>query len=133
MCRRIAEHSDPAIRDAYADFVRDMVDLKVPMSMDALEEAYGRPRTALVGAPSPGLRAAVARAWHDRPLAVRVGLLADADPQVRAAATERGFLGAPAEWRDRCPADPAVHVNVARYWTSIGPLSLPSPERCPPR
>ncbi|GAA3371110.1 hypothetical protein GCM10020367_20450 [Streptomyces sannanensis] len=26
MCRRIAEHPDPAIRDAYADFVRDMVD-----------------------------------------------------------------------------------------------------------
>ncbi|WP_405535859.1 hypothetical protein OG787_19325 [Streptomyces sp. NBC_00075] len=115
MRRRIAEHPDPAIRDAYAQFVRDMVDCGVTMGIGDLEEAYGRPRTALVGAPSPALRAAVARAWYDRPLAVQVGLLADSDPQVRAAATERRQPGVPPEWRDRCLADPAVRVNVARY------------------
>ncbi|MEU4148866.1 hypothetical protein [Streptomyces sp. NPDC026659] len=115
MRRRIAEHPDPAIRDAYADFVRDMVDRKVPMGVDDLEEAYGLPRTALVRAPSPSLRAAVARAWHDRPLAVQADLLADPEPQVRAAATEHGLPGVPPEWRERCLADPAVRVNVARY------------------
>ncbi|WP_218782000.1 hypothetical protein [Streptomyces sp. CS113] len=115
MRRRIAEHADPAIRDAYTDFVRDMVERKVPIGIDDLEEAYGRPRTALVGAPSPSLRAAVARAWDDRPLAVTVELLADPDPQVRAAATERRQPGVPPEWRERCLADAAVRVNVARY------------------
>jgi hypothetical protein len=113
MRRRVAEHPDPAIRDAYTCFVRDMVDRKVPIGIDGLEEAYGRPRTMLAGAPSPGLRAAVARAWHDRPLAVQVELLADPDPQVRAAATERREPGVPPEWRERCLADPAVRVNVA--------------------
>ncbi|MFV2118878.1 hypothetical protein ACE14D_10715 [Streptomyces sp. Act-28] len=115
MRRRIAEHPDPAIRDAYTDFVRDTVDRKVPIGIDDLEEAYGRPRTALVSAPSPILRAAVARAWYDRPLAVQVELLADPDPQVRAAATERRQPGVPREWRERCLADPVVRVNVARY------------------
>lgn len=115
MRRRIAEHSDPAIRDAYADFVRDMVDREVTIGIGDLEEAYGQPRTALAGAPSPSLRAAVARAWYDRPLAVQVGLLADADPHVRAAATEHRNPGVPPEWRDRCLTDPAVRVNVARY------------------
>ncbi|MBZ9640485.1 hypothetical protein [Streptomyces sp. PSKA30] len=115
MRRRIAVHPDPAIRDAYADFVRGMVDRKVTIGIDDLEEAYGQPRTALAGAPSPSLRAAVARAWYDRPLAVRVGLVADADPQVRAAATKHRHPGVPPEWRDRCLADPAVRVNVARY------------------
>lgn len=115
MRRRIAEHPDPAIRDAYADFVRGMVERRVPIDVDSLEEAYGRPRTVLVRAPEPELRAAVARAWYDRPLAVQVELLADPDPQVRAAATERERPGVPPEWRERCLADPAVRVNVARY------------------
>ncbi|MES9510341.1 hypothetical protein ABWJ92_28650 [Streptomyces sp. NPDC000609] len=115
MHRKIAEHPDPAIRDAYTDFVRGMVDRKASIGIGDLEEAYGRPRTALVRAPSPSLRAAVARAWYDRPLAVQVELLADPDPQVRAAATERRQPGVPPEWRERCLADPAVHINVARY------------------
>lgn len=115
MRRRIAEHPDPAIRDAYADFVRGMVDSKVPIGIDDLEGAYGQPRAALVSATSPSLRAAVARAWYDRPLAVQVELLADPDPQVRAAATEHSQPGVPPEWRGRCLADPAMRVNVARY------------------
>ncbi|WP_329276222.1 variant leucine-rich repeat-containing protein [Streptomyces sp. NBC_01451] len=115
MRRRIAEHPDPAIRDAYGDFVRDMVDRGVTIGIDDLEEAYGRPRTELAAAPDARLRAAVARAWYGRPLSVQVGLLADPDPQVRAAATEQKKPGVPPEWRDRCLADPAVRVNVARY------------------
>ncbi|CAL9657602.1 hypothetical protein [Streptomyces sp. Tu 3180] len=115
MRRRIAEHPDPAIRDAYADFVRHTVDRGVPLGIDALEEAYGRPRTALVGASSPKLRAAVAQTWYDRPVAVQVRLLADPDPLVRAAATAREHPGVPPEWRDRCLADPAVRVNAARH------------------
>ncbi|MFG2947149.1 hypothetical protein [Streptomyces adustus] len=113
--RRIAEHPVPAIRDAFVNFVRDMVDRGPGIGITALEEAYGRPRTALVGAPSAKLRAAVAQAWHDRPLAVQVGLLADPDPAVRAAATFHRRPGVPPEWRDRCLADPAVRANVARY------------------
>ncbi|MEW1721470.1 hypothetical protein [Streptomyces sp. NPDC093109] len=115
MRRRIAGHPDPAIRDAHADFVRSMVDVEVPIGIDDLEEAYGRPRTALVGAPSPLLRAAVARAWRDRPLAVHVELLADPDPMVRATATGHGQPAVPPEWRDRCLADPATRANVARH------------------
>ncbi|MES9605867.1 hypothetical protein [Actinomadura sp. NPDC000929] len=115
MRRRIAEHPDPAIRNAFTDFVRHMVDRKVPIGIDDLEEAYGQPRTMLASAPSPSLRAAVARAWYDRPLVVQVELLADPDPQVRAAATERKIPGVPPEWRERCLADPAVRINVARY------------------
>ena len=115
MRRRIAEHSDPAISNAFTDFVRDSVDRKVHIGIDSLEEAYGQPRMTLTGAPSPSLRAAVARAWYDRPLAVQVKLLADPDPQVRAAATERRNPGVPPEWRERCLADPATRINVARY------------------
>ncbi|AZM49518.1 hypothetical protein DMB38_30390 [Streptomyces sp. WAC 06738] len=115
MRRRIAEHPDPAIRDAYVNFVRDMVDRGVALGIDDLEEAYGRPRTALAGAPDARLRAVVAEAWHDRPLAVQVRLLADPDPAVRAAATLRERPGVPPEWRDRCLADPAVRVNAARH------------------
>ncbi|MET8826269.1 hypothetical protein ABZX40_34520 [Streptomyces sp. NPDC004610] len=92
-----------------------MVDSKVTIPIDHLEEAYGRPRMALVSATSPSLRAAVARSWYDRPLAVQVELLADPDPQVRAAATEHRQPGVPPEWWERCLADPAVQVNVARY------------------
>ncbi|MFJ4467675.1 hypothetical protein ACIP2X_09415 [Streptomyces sp. NPDC089424] len=115
MRRRVAEHPDPAIRDAFADFVRGMVDSGVSLRIDDLEEAYGQTRTALVGATSPKLRAAIAQAWHDRPLAVQVGLLNDPDPQVRAAATKNKRPGIPPEWSDRCLADPAVRANVACY------------------
>ncbi|MFJ9433324.1 hypothetical protein ACIRQY_27220 [Streptomyces sp. NPDC101490] len=115
MRRRIAGHPDPAIRDAYANFVRDMMDHGVTVGIGALEEAYGRPRGALVRAPDPKLRASAAQAWHDRPLAVQVGLLADPDPEVRAAAAARERPGVPPEWRERCLADPAVRVDVARY------------------
>ncbi|MER5354287.1 hypothetical protein ABT093_28640 [Kitasatospora sp. NPDC002551] len=117
MRRRIAGHADPEIRDAYPDFIRQMVDRGTPMSVDSLEEAYGLPRTDLAGAPSPALRAAVARCWPDRPAAVQRKLLADPDPTVRAAATERQHPGVPPEFRDRCLADPdpAVRANVARH------------------
>lgn len=115
MRRRIVEHPDPAIRDAYTNFVRNMVECGVTLGIDDLEEAYGRPRSALAGAPSPMLRAAVAGTWHDRPLDIQVGLLADPDERVRAAATERSQPGVPPAWRDRCLADPAMRVNVAHY------------------
>ncbi|WP_405867486.1 hypothetical protein OG407_47665 [Streptomyces sp. NBC_01515] len=115
MRRRIAEHPDPAIRDAHADFVRHMVDREAGIGIADLEEAYGQPRTALAGARDPRLRAAVARSWHDRPMTVQAALLADPDPQVRAAATVRSQPGVPPEWTDRCIADPAVRANVAHY------------------
>ncbi|MEU9335564.1 hypothetical protein AB0D49_20670 [Streptomyces sp. NPDC048290] len=115
MRRQIAGHPDPAIRDAYAGFVRHMVDREVSIGIDALEEAYGRPRTALVGADGPRLRAAVARAWPDRPPAVQLRLLADPAAQVRAAATLHREPGVPPDRRDRCLADPAVRINVAAY------------------
>ncbi len=130
MRRRIAGHPDPAIRNAFTDFVRAMVDRKVRIGIDDLEEAYGRPRTTLAGAPSPRLRAAVARAWHDRPLAVQVELLADPDPHVRAAATERGYPGVPPEWRERCLADPAVRINVARHVPFWRPDAAKSATQC---
>ncbi|MFB7286786.1 hypothetical protein [Actinacidiphila glaucinigra] len=114
MRRRIASHSDRAIRDAYADFIRSMVDLGVPLPIDALEEAYGEPPRALAGAPDPKLRAAVAQSWWERPAEAQVNLLADPDPQVRAAATAREEPGVPPEWWDRCLADPATRANVAR-------------------
>ncbi|MFE7840235.1 hypothetical protein ACFU53_30545 [Streptomyces sp. NPDC057474] len=63
MRRRVAEHPDPAIRHAYADFVRGTVDLGIAIGIDGLEQAYGRPRTALAEDPHPKLRAAVAQAW----------------------------------------------------------------------
>jgi hypothetical protein len=113
--RRIAGHPDPEIRDAHADFVRYSVDREVPTGIDNLEEAYGEPRTALAAAPDPKLRAAVAQCWWDRPVAVQVGLLADPDPLVREAATRHTRPGVPAEWRERCLADPAARANVARY------------------
>ncbi|MFC8825621.1 hypothetical protein ACFT9I_09725 [Streptomyces sp. NPDC057137] len=115
MRRRIAEHPDPAVRDAFGDYVRDSVARGTHVGVEDLEEAYGRPRTALVVAPTPALRAAVARAWYKRPLDVQAGLLADPDPHVRAVATEHERPGVPPEWRARCLADPAVRVNVARH------------------
>ena len=115
MRRRIAEHPDPAIRDGRADFVRLMVDLEEAVGIALLVEVYGRPRTELADARDPRLRAAVARAWHDRPMTVQAALLADPDPQVRAAATVRPQPGVPPEWTARCLADPAVRANVARY------------------
>ncbi|GHI22873.1 hypothetical protein Shyd_42440 [Streptomyces hydrogenans] len=96
MRRRIAEHPDPAIRNAFTDFVRDMVDRKVQIGIVDLEEAYGQPRMMLASAPSPSLRAAVARTWHDRPLTVQMDLLADPDPQVRSARHRAQESGCPA-------------------------------------
>ncbi|MEU4096329.1 hypothetical protein [Streptomyces sp. NPDC026673] len=115
MRRRISAHSDPAIRDAHADFVRSMVDREVPTGIDSLEEAYGEPRTALATAPDPKVRAAVARTWWKRPAEVQAALLADPDPGVRAAATLHTTPGVPPRWRDRCLADPATRANVAHY------------------
>ncbi|MFE0631709.1 hypothetical protein ACFW3D_32750 [Streptomyces sp. NPDC058864] len=115
MRRRIARHPEPAIRDAHADFVRALVDREVTLGTGSLEEAYGEPWTALVAAPDPKVRAAVARTWWERPLAVQVTLLADPDPRVRAAATLHEKPGVPPEWWDRCLADPATRANVARF------------------
>jgi hypothetical protein len=91
------------------------VDRGVTIGIESLEEAYGQPRTVLAGGLDPKLRAAVARDWHDRPVAVQMGLLADPDPVVRAAATRDERPGVPPEWVDRCLADPATRVDVARY------------------
>ncbi|MFI8183854.1 hypothetical protein OG539_06360 [Actinacidiphila glaucinigra] len=115
MLRRIEAHPDPAIRDAPAGFVRSMVENEVPIGIDSIEEAYGRPRTALAAAPDPKVRAAVAQTWWERPLAVQVTLLADPDPRVRAAAALHKKPGVPAHWWDRCLADPATRGNVARH------------------
>ncbi|WP_406261812.1 hypothetical protein OH779_06035 [Actinacidiphila glaucinigra] len=115
MLRRIEGHPDPAIRDAPADFVRSMVENEAPIGIDGIEEAYGRPRTALAAAPDPKVRAAVARSWWERPLDVQVTLLADPDPQVRATATLHAKPGVPAQLLDRCLADPATRGNVARH------------------
>jgi hypothetical protein len=81
MRRRIAEHPDPAIREAFTEFVRHTVERGVPLGMDRLEEAYGKPRTELAAAPDPELRAAVARAWYERPEPVQNALLTDPDPR----------------------------------------------------
>lgn len=113
MRRRIAEHPDPEIRDAYPDFVRDMVARRVALGVDALERVYALPRTALARAADPDLRAAIANVWHDRPPAVQAELLADPDPRVRAVATRHERPGIPPEWRERCLADPAVRANAA--------------------
>jgi hypothetical protein len=115
MRQRIGEHPDRAIRDAYADFIRGMVDRQVSMDIVGIEDGYGEPRTSLINALDPKVRAAVARAWLDRPLAAQVQLLADPDPLVRAAATEREQPGVPSQWWDRCLADAATRANVSRY------------------
>lgn len=113
MRRRIAEYSDPAIRDAYADFVRTMVGREVAMGVEDLAEAYSRPLAELAAATDPKLRVAVAQAWRDRPMAVQLALLTDPDPRVRSAATRAGQPGVPPEYRERCLADPAVRANIA--------------------
>ena len=133
MRRRIAAHPDPAIRDAFRDFVHGMVDRETQIGIADLEEAYGRPRIELVAASTPLLRAAVARAWDDRPLDVQVRLLADPDSRVRATATLHRQLGVPPEWRDRCLADPATRANVADYvpltWDQFAQLLRSGDER----
>ena len=113
MRRRIAEYADPAIRDAYADFVRTVVGNGVAMGVEDLAEAYGRPLAELAAATDPKLRVAVARAWRDRPTAVQLALLTDPDPRVRAAASQAGQPGVPPEYQERCLADPAVQANIA--------------------
>ncbi|WP_159401081.1 hypothetical protein [Streptomyces sp. NRRL B-24484] len=113
MRRRIAEHPDPAIRTARADLLREWVELGLPMDIDDLVEVYGRPPERLAAAPDPKLRAAVARAWSDRPVPVHLALLTDPDPGVRAAAAGAQQPGVPAEYHERCLADPAVRALVA--------------------
>ncbi|MFF3559378.1 hypothetical protein ACFYXS_04980 [Streptomyces sp. NPDC002574] len=115
MRRRIAEHPDPAIRDAHADFVRAMVECGVPMGIEALVEAYGRPPDELSADSDPKLRAMVAKTWRDRPTRVHLALLTDPDPRVRAAATTAEHPGVPPHYAERCLADPASRANVARY------------------
>ncbi|MEV7585258.1 hypothetical protein ACIRUY_33700 [Streptomyces erythrochromogenes] len=114
MRRRIAEHPDPAVRNAYADFVRDMLERGVPMDFTDLVEVHGRSPAELAADPDPLVRATVAATWADRPVPVQVAFLADPDPKVRAAATRAERPGVPPEHRDRCLADPAVRANVAR-------------------
>jgi hypothetical protein len=114
MRRRIATHPNPAIRDARADFIRRLVEFGTVVPGD-VEEGYGQPLASLAAAPDPQLRAALAESWYDRPASVQAAFLADPDPRVRAAATRHRQPGVPAEWRDRCLADPAVRKNVARY------------------
>ncbi|MFC0843717.1 hypothetical protein ACFH04_08285 [Streptomyces noboritoensis] len=114
MRRRIAGHRDPAIRDAYADFIRYSVDVGVSLGIEALVEVYGRAPAELAVSSDPKLRAMVAKSWRDRPMAVQVALLNDADPGVRGAATWEEHPGVPPEYYERCLADPAVQANVAR-------------------
>lgn len=114
MRRRIATHPNPAIRDARADFIRQLVEFGTVVPGD-VEEVYGQPLASLAAAPDPQLRAALAESWYDRPASVQAAFLADPDPRVRAAATWHRQPGVPPEWRDRCLADPAVRKNVARY------------------
>ncbi|WP_147481234.1 hypothetical protein [Streptomyces shenzhenensis] len=60
MRRRIAEHPDPAIRNAYTDFVRDMVDRKVPIPSATRRRCRVLP--APRGRPSPQHHGGVAGA-----------------------------------------------------------------------
>ncbi|GAA0617641.1 hypothetical protein [Streptomyces crystallinus] len=113
MRRRMAGHPDPAIRDAYADFVRAMVDAEMPLAIEVLVDISGLSPTELAADPDPKLRAMVADSWRDRPMAVQVALLNDADPGVRAAATNTEHPGVPVEYYDQCLSDPAVRANVA--------------------
>ncbi|MFE5512681.1 hypothetical protein ACFQ9J_19200 [Streptomyces sp. NPDC056529] len=113
MRRRIAEHPDPAIRDAFADFVRSTVESGVGLGIEALVETYGLSPAELAADPDPELRAAIAQDWHDRPAAVQKALLTDPDPGVRAAASRAEDPGVPPELHERCLADPAVRADVA--------------------
>ncbi|MEU1076051.1 MULTISPECIES: hypothetical protein [unclassified Streptomyces] len=113
MRRRIAEHPNPAIRDACAHFVRDMVDAGAPLGIEDLVDVLGRSPAELAADPGPELRAMVAEAWRDRPMAVQVALLNDADPRVRDAATRAANPGVPAEYYECCLSEPAVQANVA--------------------
>ncbi|MEU9181818.1 hypothetical protein AB0C90_34290 [Streptomyces sp. NPDC048550] len=114
MRRRIAVHPDPAIRNAFADFVRTMVERGAPMRIEDLVEAYDRPPLELAAGSDPKLRAMVAVAWRDRPMAVQLALLTDPDPGVRAAATRSEHPEVPEKLYEHCLADPAVQANVAR-------------------
>lgn len=111
---RIAGHPDPAIREAFPDFVRGCVARGAHVGVGDLEEVYGRPRTELARAAGADVRAAIARAWHDRPPAVQAGLLADPEPEVRAVAAAGRWSGVPPESVDRCLADPATRADAAR-------------------
>lgn len=113
MRRRIAEHPDPAIRNARADFIRDMAERGMPTAIEDLVEIYGRAPAELAAAADPRLRAAVAESWRDRPMTVQRRLLTDPEPEVRAAATKARHPGIPPEYYERCLADPAVQAHIA--------------------
>jgi hypothetical protein len=115
MRHRIGEHPDPAIRNAYIDFVHNAVNRQVRLPVESLEKCYGLPRAVLVQDLDPKLRAMVAYGWWDRPMPVQERLLADPDPRVRAAVTQTERPGIPPQWWDRCLADPATRANAARY------------------
>ncbi|MFJ2598591.1 hypothetical protein [Streptomyces erythrochromogenes] len=93
--RRIAEHPDPAIRDAHAGHIRTVVERKVTVDITDLVDAYGGAPADLATASDPRVRAMVAKAWRDRPVAVQSALPTDPDPRVRAAATRAEHPGVP--------------------------------------
>ncbi|MFD4370758.1 hypothetical protein [Streptomyces sp. NPDC058486] len=113
MRHRIAEHPDPAIRHAFADFVHTSVESGLGLGVDALVETYGLSPAELAASPDPKLRAAIARDWHDRPAAVQEALLTDPDPGVRATAARAGRQDVPPALHERCLADPAVQAHLA--------------------
>lgn len=123
MRRRIAEQPDPALRDACADFVRPSVDRGVRTGIDALEEAYGRARAELVRAPDPKLRAAVARAWCDPPLAVQAGLLTDPDPRSARPPPSANALLCQPSWRTAAWPTPPY----ALMWPAMSRSPPPGP------
>ncbi|MEO3821067.1 hypothetical protein [Plantactinospora sp. B24E8] len=112
---RIAADPDPAIRDAHRDLVRRKVARRVFVPVDDLAEAYGRSPEELARDADPGIRAAVAEAWWAAPAPVRIALLTDPDPTVRAAASRRAQPPVPAELHPACLADPATRAHVAGY------------------
>lgn len=113
MRRQIAEHPDPAIRDARAVFIRNMVESGTATGIEDLVEVYGRPPAELAAAGDPKLRAAVAQTWRDRPMPIQRTLLTDPDPEVRAAAAKAEQPGIPPEYHEHCLADPAVQALIA--------------------
>ncbi|BCJ70083.1 hypothetical protein [Polymorphospora rubra] len=115
MLARIADHPDPAVRDARAGLFRDFTERGVTTGIDDLEEAYGRSRSTLAGDPDHRIRAAVAETWWDRPADVQAALLADPVPAVRSAAARHRRPGVPPELWAACLTDPATRAHVAAY------------------
>lgn len=112
---RIAADPEPAIRHAFRDFVRGVVEQRAFLPVDELAEAYQRSPEELARDPDPRIRAAIADAWWAAPAPVRIALLTDPDPTVRAAASRRAQPPVPAELHPACLADPATRAHVAGY------------------